>query len=129
MADFSVTYTATRGLIAGHAIDSQQTFSCNLKRLDITDDISAYQTLTPSDAETELESIVSVYDLETQLLDDATKLACREFLLSTAASESFTFSLQGGPNQTGQLLLIRKLRPFRAMANGSRYRFKVREQN
>jgi|GEM_PF-3383576 len=125
MADFSATYTAKRGLTAGHALDSQQTFDIDLRQLDLIDEIKATQNLTPSDAETEFESFSTLYKVETRLMDKPTMLLCREFLLSCSASELFTVSLEGAPVQNAHLLLDKKLKPSRQQLK-YRYQFDIR---
>jgi len=125
MADFSATYTAKRGLTAGHVLDSQQTFDIDLRQLDLIDEIKATQNLTPSDAETEFESFSTLYKVETRLMDKATMLLCREFLLSCSASELFTVSLEGAPVQNAHLLLDKKLKPSRQQLK-YRYQFDIR---
>lgn len=126
MVDLSVTYTATRGLAAGHLLNSLQTFEIDLIRLDPTDKIKATQVLTPTDAETELVSLVTEYRVETKLMDNALMLLCREFLLSCMASETFTVSLFGAAGQNAQLILNRNLVPENPFPLKYRYQFKMR---
>jgi len=125
MADFSATYTAKRGLTAGHVLGSQQTFEIDLRQLEPLDDIVATQILTPSDAETEFESLNTLYRAETRQMDKATMLLCREFLLSCSGSELFTVSLEGAPVQNAHLILKKKLKPSRQQLK-YRYQFDIR---
>lgn len=125
MADFSATYIAKRGIESSHVIDTEYTFEVDLRRLDPTDLIDATQNLTPNDGETSFNSFTTEYDIETALMDSATRELCREFILSCSASEAFTVSLQGGAVLNALLLLDRTVKPTREGLK-YRYRFRIR---
>jgi hypothetical protein len=125
MADFSATYTAKLGVDPSHLVDTEYTFEVDLRLLDPTDKIDASQNLTPNDAETSFNSITTEYDVETKLMDRATRDLCREFLLSCSGSELFTVSLEGAASQNAHLILDRTVRPTREGLK-YRYRFKIR---
>ena len=126
MADFSVTYTATRSLTAGHADGSIQTLDIDLRRLVPTTKINATQTLTPNDAESEYVDSVEEYDVQTRAMDEATMLLVHEFLHSVSASEPFTVSLKEAASRDAHLILNRSLRPEPFGQIKYRYSFKIR---
>lgn len=111
MAELDITYTAKRGLIAGHVENESYELNIDLSSLKPYDKIKATQRIKGNKASSNLTGITSYFSVSTQRLDNTQMLAVREFLLSCANSETFTFSLLGAPIENAKLVLKNKLEP------------------
>lgn len=124
MANLDLTYTAKRGLVAGHAENSVQTLNLDLSRLIPSDKVEATQRIKGNKASSNLESVTTYYDVTTQMLDESEMLVVREFLLSCSNSETFSFVLLGAPSQIATLELKSEVKPNQVSPLKYRFSFK-----
>ena len=131
MATFQ--YTAKRGLISGHVVDTVYTIEIDLSAHTPSDKIDSSQQFSYSSSETILHSINTHHRITTDLMTNIQMLEFREFLLSASSGESISFDLLGtiaAPNNvlTGILVAKKDYRPTRVGNMYYTYSFEIREQ-
>lgn len=127
------TYTATRGVIAGHTIGANYNIDIPIKEYDETNLVKGKQLLTGSAIETIINDVILQHKFQTVPIEDIGKqLEIREFILSATDGQTITFDIHGTValpiNQLlGTLKLNKTIRPGRPGHKLVDYSFEIIE--
>lgn len=126
-------YTAKRGLISGHVVDTVYTIEVDLSAADPSDKLDMYQQFTYSDSETIFNALNTQHKITTVPMNFTQMRAFREFLLSASSGESIDFDLLGtisSPDNvaSGVLVAKKQYQPSRVGNMYYTFSFEIREQ-
>lgn len=130
----AVTYTASRGLIAGHTQGEQYTLNINASRYLPFDDDDGHQLITESDIQTVITGSYTIHRFTTIPMKQAAMLAVREFLLSANTGSAILLDINGTAetpdNPTNAILKFKKsIKPSQPAHGFFVFDFEIIEQS